>query len=109
MDDKENTAGSLDQQTPGPERYHLKLFIAGASVNSLRSIANMREFCSNHLPEGYELEIIDIYQQPLLAEQEQIIALPLLIKKHPQPERRFIGDMSDSDILLKGLGISVKN
>ena len=109
MEGMENTDGSLQQQTTGPERYQLKLFIAGASVNSLRSIENMKEFCNIYLPEGYDLEIIDIYQQPLLAEQEQIIALPLLIKKHPQPERRFIGDMSDTNILLKGLGIPAKN
>ena len=109
MEDKENSGESLHQRTTGPEHYHLKLFIAGASVNSLRSIENMKEFCNNYLPDGYDLEIIDIYQQPLLAEQEQIIALPLLIKKHPQPERRFIGDMSDISVLLKGLGISAKN
>jgi circadian clock protein KaiB len=109
MNGIENADGSLEQQANGPERYHLKLFIAGASVTSLRSIENMKEFCNNYLPEGYDLEIIDIYQQPLLAEQEHIIALPLLIKKHPQPERRFIGDMSDSTVLLKGLGIPAKN
>lgn len=109
MEGIENTDESLHQQTTGPERYHLKLFIAGASVNSLRSIENMKEFCNSYLTDGYDLEIIDIYQQPLLAEQEQIIALPLLIKKHPQPERRFIGDMSDTSILLKGLGIPAKN
>jgi circadian clock protein KaiB len=109
MDDKENADKSLQQQTTGPDQYHLKLFIAGASVNSLRSIENMKEFCNNYLPAGYNLEIIDIYQQPSLAEQEQIIALPLLIKKNPQPERRFIGDMADTTILLKGLGLSAKN
>jgi circadian clock protein KaiB len=108
MEGKDQKDESLHQQSTGPERYHLKLYIAGASVNSLRSIENMKEFCNNHLSPGYDLEIIDIYQQPLLAEQEQIIALPLLIKKHPQPERRFIGDMSDTDALLKGLGIAVK-
>lgn len=109
MEDTQNTDGSLQQHSNGMEIYHLKLFIAGASVNSLRSIENMKEFCHTYLPGGYDLEIIDIYQQPLLAEQEQIIALPLLIKKHPQPERRFIGDMSDTSMLLKGLGIPAKN
>lgn len=109
MAQQENTDGSLSQQKTGRERYHLKLFIAGASVNSLRAIANLKEFCNNYLHECHDLEIIDIYQQPLLAEQEQIIALPLLIKKYPQPERRFIGDMSDTPTLLKGLGIPGKN
>lgn len=91
------------------EKQLLKLFIAGASVNSLRSIQNIKKFCNTFLADQFELEIIDIYQQPALAEQEQIIALPLLIRKYPNPERRFIGDLSDTNILLKGLGITPKD
>ena len=91
------------------EKQQLKLFIAGASVNSLRSIQNIREFCNKFLADQFELEIIDIYQQPALAEQEQIIALPLLIRKYPNPEKRFIGDLSDTSILLKGLDITRKD
>jgi circadian clock protein KaiB len=90
-------------------KQQLKLFIAGASVNSVRSIQNIRKFCNKFLADQFELEIIDIYQQPALAEQEQIIALPLLIRKHPGPEKRFIGDLADTSILLKGLGITPKD
>ena len=85
--------------------YVLRLFITGASPNSLRAITNIKRICETHLTGKYELEIIDIYQQPTLAKTEQLIALPLLIKKFPLPERRFVGDMSDTDKVLKGLGL----
>lgn len=104
MQEPKNTHDPFIETQPNNENYHLKLFIAGASANSLKAIENIKSFCQNYLDNNVELEIIDIYQQPLLAEQEQIIALPLLIRKYPLPERRFIGDLSDINILLKGMG-----
>ncbi|MPR33471.1 circadian clock KaiB family protein [Salmonirosea aquatica] len=86
--------------------YVLRLFIAGASVNSRHAVANLKELCEAHIKDQYSLDIIDIHQQKEVAEQEQIIALPLLIKIHPLPERRLIGDMSDTEKVLKGLGIT---
>ena len=88
------------------EPYLLKLFVTGASPNSIRAISNIKNICESKLEGRYELEIIDVYQQPLMAESEQIIALPLLIKKMPLPERRFIGDLSDTEKVLKGLDIT---
>ena len=87
------------------ETYLLKLFVTGASPNSTRAISNIKKICESKLEGRYELEIVDVYQQPLMAESEQIIALPLLIKKMPLPERRLIGDLSDTQKVLKGLGI----
>jgi len=87
------------------EKYVLRLFVTGASPNSSRAIVNLKEICEKHLEGNYELEIIDVYQQPLIAESEQIIALPLLIKKFPSPERRLIGDMSDTGKVLRGLNL----
>jgi circadian clock protein KaiB len=86
--------------------YLLRLFVTGATPNSTRAIANLKEICELHLKGNYELEIIDVYQQPVIAESEQIIALPLLIKKSPFPERRLIGDMSDTKKVLRGLSIA---
>lgn len=86
--------------------YELRLFVTGASINSIRAIANLKHICETYIPGKYSLEIIDVYQQRALAESEQIIALPLLIKKWPLPQRRLIGDMSDTAKVLKGLGIS---
>ena len=88
-------------------RYVLRLFITGASINSRRAVANVREICDTYLKDQYSLEVIDVYQQKTIAEQEQIIALPLLIKSYPLPARRLIGDMSDTQKVLKGLGISL--
>jgi circadian clock protein KaiB len=86
--------------------YVLRLFITGTSPNSVRAINNLRDICEQHLKGRYSLEIIDVYQQAALVKEEQIIALPLLIKKSPGPERRLIGDMSETAKVLKGLGLS---
>ncbi|WP_413667838.1 circadian clock KaiB family protein [Mucilaginibacter sp. Mucisp86] len=85
--------------------FRLRLFVIGASPNSVRAIANLKNICEQHIKANYELEIIDVYQQPLIAEAEQIVALPLLIKKSPGTERKLIGDMSNTSKVLKGLGI----
>jgi circadian clock protein KaiB len=81
------------------------LYVTGASPNSLRAIANTKKLCEKYLQSKYELEIIDVYQQPLIAKNENIIALPLLIKKFPLPERRFIGNISDVNKVLGDIGV----
>jgi circadian clock protein KaiB len=88
--------------------YVLRLLVTGATPNSSRAISNLKEICETHLKGKYELEIVDVYQQPSLAETEQIIALPLLIKKSPLPQKRLIGDMSDTEKVLRGLNVSPK-
>lgn len=85
--------------------YVLRLFITGATPNSLRAVANIRQICEEHLKGNYSLEIVDVYQEHAIAQKEQLIALPLLIKKLPLPERRLIGDLSDTTKVLKGLGL----
>jgi circadian clock protein KaiB len=100
--DINHTDFNLDSGQPF---YVLRLFIIGASQNSVRAINNIKYICEMHLKDRYELEIIDLYQQPLKAKAEQIIALPLLVKISPTPERKFIGDLSDTEKVLKGLGV----
>ncbi|AYL95944.1 circadian clock KaiB family protein [Mucilaginibacter celer] len=85
--------------------FRLRLFITGASPNSTRAVINLKDICEKYLKDNYALEIIDVYQQPSIAQTEQIIALPLLVKKTPGMERRLIGDMSDVKRVLRGLGI----
>ncbi len=87
------------------EKYVLKLYITGATPRSTKAIMNIRKICEEHLKGHYELEIIDIFQQPVLAKGEQIIAAPTLIKKLPLPLRKFIGDMSDTERILIGLDL----
>ncbi|GHB55831.1 circadian clock KaiB family protein [Persicitalea jodogahamensis] len=96
----------LEEAEDASRHYELRLFIAGASVNSRRAIANLREICDHYLKDKYSLEIIDVHQQKEIAEREQLIALPLLVKSYPLPQRRLIGDMSDTMKVLRGLGIS---
>jgi circadian clock protein KaiB len=88
-----------------PDTYIFCLFITGASPNSARAVANIRQICETYLKGKYNLEIVDVYQQQELAEKEQLIALPLLIKKQPLPVRRLIGDLSDKQKVLMELGI----
>jgi circadian clock protein KaiB len=88
-----------------PDTYIFRLFITGASPNSARAVANIRQICETYLKGKYTLEIVDVYQQRELAEKEQLIALPLLIKKQPLPVRRLIGDLSDKQKVLMELGI----
>jgi circadian clock protein KaiB len=89
----------------GSEKYVLKLFVAGVLPNSIRAISNIQSICESHIKGRYELEIIDIYQQPALALTEDIIAVPLLIKRLPNPQERLIGDLSDTDVVLRTLGL----
>jgi circadian clock protein KaiB len=88
-----------------PVAYVLSLYVAGSTPRSLRAIANTRALCEEFLPGQYALEVIDIYQQPALAEEAELIAIPMLIKKSPLPLRRFVGDMSDTGLILTGMGV----
>ncbi len=90
------------------KKYVLRLYIAGMTPASTRAIVNVKEICEQHLEGRYDLEVIDIYQQPILAEGEQIIAAPTLIKKLPLPLRKFLGDLSDLERILVGLDLKTK-
>jgi circadian clock protein KaiB len=85
--------------------YVLRLYIAGQTPKSIDAITNIKKICEENLKGDYMLEVIDLYQQPQLAQGEQIIALPTLIKKLPLPLRRIIGDMSNSERVLVGLDL----
>jgi circadian clock protein KaiB len=87
-------------------KYILQLYIAGLTPRSTRAVVNIKEICEDRLKDRYDLEVVDVYQQPALAKEEQIIAAPTLVKRLPLPLRRFIGDMSDTERLLAGLGLT---
>jgi circadian clock protein KaiB len=87
------------------ERYVLRLYVTGMTPRSARAISNLRAICDEYLEGRYDLEVVDIYQQPVLAKGEQIVAAPTLIKKLPLPMRRIIGDMSNRDHVLLGLDL----
>jgi circadian clock protein KaiB len=82
-----------------------RLYITGASPNSSRAITNLKKIFERYLGSQYELSIIDVYQQPQIADKIDIVALPLLVRKMPLPERRLIGDMSDRDKVIRCLDL----
>ena len=106
MQKQEKVTSDQQENIENEPVFELKLFVTGASPNSARAINNLKDICEKHLNERYELEIIDVYQQPLKVEHEDIIALPLLVKSFPLPLKRLVGDMSDTPKVMKGLGIN---
>lgn len=92
----------------GTEHYVLTLYITGATPQSTQAVMRTKEVCETHLHGRYELEVVDIYQQPELAKGAQILAAPTLIKTLPPPLRKLIGNLSDLQRVLVGLGLQVK-
>jgi circadian clock protein KaiB len=87
------------------ERYVLRLYITGMTARSAQAVATIKSICEEHLEGRYDLEVIDIYQHPQLAADEQIVAAPTLVKHLPEPLRRFIGDLSNEERVLLGLDL----
>ena len=92
-------------QTPPADHYVLRLYVTGMTPRSSRAVRNLQEICNEYLEGRFDLEVIDLYQQPVLAKGEQIIAAPTLVKKLPLPMRRIIGDMSNRHLVLLGLDL----
>jgi circadian clock protein KaiB len=109
MGDIDQTLEAFEQALAhvGEERYHLRLFVTGATPRSSRAIANARRILDTYLPGRYELEVIDIFQEPQAAEGLMVIAAPTLVKTLPPPLKRMIGDLSDEERVLLGLGLSL--
>ena len=91
-----------------PGKYLLRLYVTGTTPRSARAIQSIKDICEEHLQGRYDLEVIDVYQRPRLAADEQIVATPTLIKVLPTPLRRLIGDLSDSERVLVGLDLKAK-
>ena len=89
-------------------KYVLRLYVAGQSRKSLQAIRNLKNLIKEHLHDSYDLEVIDIYQQPIFAKDGQIVAAPTLVKELPLPLRKFIGDLSNTERLLAGLGLETR-
>jgi len=86
-----------------PEQWHLRLYVAGQSPKSLRAYANLIRMCEEHLEARYDVEIVDLVENPQLAAGDEIVAIPTLVRRLPAPMRKIIGDLSDSDRVLVGL------
>jgi circadian clock protein KaiB len=99
------SASSIDQsETPTePEVWNLRLYVAGQSPKSLRAYTNLMRLCEEHLDSRYDVEIVDLLENPQLAAGDEIVAIPTLVRRLPAPMRKIIGDLSDSDRVLVGL------
>jgi len=86
--------------------YVLRLYVTGSTPRAKAALMKVKNFCEQHLKEHYELDVIDIYQQPAYAREEQIIAAPTLVKKTPQPLKRLVGDFSNTSRVMSALGLT---
>ncbi len=103
MSDLEPHSGASDDG-----KYHLRLYVAGQTAKSLAALSNLRRVCDEHLAGRYDIEVIDLIKSPQLAAGDQILAVPTLVRKLPEPLKRIIGDLSNTEKVLVGLDIRPK-
>lgn len=102
------SASARRRATPAPnapERWDLRLYVAGESDRSKKAISNLKKICETHLRDAYSIEVIDLLKNPGLARGDQIVAVPTLVRKLPEPMRKIIGDLSNEDRVLVGLDL----
>ncbi len=112
MEKKTDTTRTFEKalaESPLEERYVLRLYVTGMTPRSTEAIAVIKALCEEHLEGRYDLEVVDIYQHPALAKDEQIIAVPTLVKKLPAPLRKLIGNLSDKERVLLGLDLRLQS
>jgi len=97
------SANDSDQQV-----WELRLYVAGQTTRSLQAFANLKRICEEHLTGRYDIEIIDLLKNPQLAKGDQILAIPTLVRKLPQPVRKIIGDLSNTERVLVGLDLRAR-
>ncbi|MCX6927843.1 MAG: circadian clock KaiB family protein [Verrucomicrobia bacterium] len=90
---------------PPPERWQLRLYVAGQTTKSIAALANLKKLCETHLAGRYEIEVIDLLKNPKLAAGDQILAIPTLVRKLPTPIKKIIGDLSNETRVLVGLDV----
>lgn len=95
--------------TKNSEMWELRLYVAGQTANSMRAFANLKKICEEHLKGKYTIEVIDLMKNPQLAKGDQILAIPTLVRKLPEPLRKIIGDLSNTERVLVGLDIRSKS
>lgn len=101
----EEQAGPSSAEDAESGHYHLRLYVAGQTTKSITALSNLKRFCEEHLAGRYEIEVIDLVQNPKLAAGDQILAIPTLVRRLPAPLKRIIGDLSNTEKVLVGLDI----
>jgi len=110
---KDATAVQLSEDrnaapSPAPRAYRLRLYVAGQTPKSILALSNLKQICEEHLQGRYEIEIIDLLENPQLAAGDQILALPTLVRRLPEPIKKIIGDLSNTERVLVGLDLQVR-
>jgi circadian clock protein KaiB len=101
-------AGNAPVPRVEPEQWRLRLYVAGQSPKSVEAFTNLKELCETHLANRYEIEIVDLIENPRLARGDEIVAIPTLVRQLPAPMRKIIGNLSDADRVLVGLQLRPK-
>jgi circadian clock protein KaiB len=106
QDDAVSDGPEIDGSAAGaPETWQLRLYTAGQTARSIAALANLREICEEHLAGRYTIEVVDLLERPQLAQGEQIVAIPTLVRRLPPPMRKIIGDLSNTERVLIGLDL----
>ena len=100
--------GATARPAPAEQTYDLRLYVAGQTPKSVLALANLRHICEAHLYGRYEIEVIDLMQNPQLARGDQILAVPTLVRRLPEPIKKIIGDLSNTERVLVGLDLRVR-
>lgn len=100
---------AMAQGSPDPGFYDLRLYVAGQTPKSVAALANLKRFCEEHLAGQYKIEVVDLVENPKLARSDQILAIPTLVRRLPEPIRKIIGDLSSTERVLVGLQIRSHN
>ena len=108
MTKRGGSPGGKEPQPPANPIWDLRLYVAGQTAESLQAFANLKRICEEHLAGQYRLEVIDLLKNPQLAKGDQILALPTLVRRLPEPVRKIIGDLSDTDRVLVGLDVRAR-
>ena len=96
-------------RSPSGAKWELKLYVAGQTAKSLQAFANLKRICEEHLAGEYRIEVIDLLKNPQLAQGDQILAVPTLVRKLPEPVRKIIGDLSNTERVLVGLDLRARS
>ena len=102
---KESKATAKKQPAKKEAQWELRLYIAGNTVKSVTALTNLKKYCEEHLKGQYKIEVIDLLESPQLAEGDQILAIPTLVRKLPEPVKKIIGDLSNTERVLVGLDL----
>jgi circadian clock protein KaiB len=102
---KKPTDKTIGPDQPSGKIWQLRLYVAGQTPKCLTALANLKKICEQHMPGEYEIEIVDLLEHPQLASGDQILAIPTLVRKLPEPIRKIIGDLSNTERVLVGLDL----